>query len=71
MELIATAPDWKGRQVPTSLEVWPVCAGHDGLKNHSVFGNVTRGLVARGYPDEDIRKLMGGNWLRLLEDTIG
>jgi len=68
---IATSPDWQGQQVPTSLEVWPVCAGHDGLENHAMFGNVTRGLVARGYADEDIRKLMGGNWLRLLSDTIG
>jgi membrane dipeptidase len=71
MEQIATAPDWKGKQVPTSLEVWPVCDGHQGFENHSKYGNVTRALVARGYSDEDVRKLMGGNWLRLLEDTIG
>lgn len=68
---IATAPDWKGKQVPTSMEVWPVCDGHDGFENHSKLGNVTGGLVAKGYTDENIRKLMGGNWLRLLDDTIG
>jgi len=68
---IVTAPDWQGVQVPTSLEVWPVCTGHEGLENHSGFGNITRGLVARNYSDEDIRKLMGGNWLRLLGETIG
>lgn len=71
LELVASAPDWKGKQVPTSVDVWPVCAGHDGLENHSMFGNITRVLVARGYADDDIRKLMGGNWLRLLGDTIG
>ncbi len=71
LDLIATAPDWKGKQVPTSLEVWPVCEGHEGLENHSKFGNVTRALVARGYADEEIRKIMGDNWLRLLADTIG
>ncbi len=71
LELIAAAPDWKGKQVPNSLDVWPVCAGHAGLENHSMFGNVTRALVKRGYGDDDIRKLMGGNWLRLLGDTMG
>ena len=71
LDQIATAPDWKGKQVPTSLEVWPVCEGHDGFENQAKFGNVTRALVARGFADDDIRKLMGGNWLRFLGDTIG
>jgi membrane dipeptidase len=29
------------------------------------FPNVTRGLVARGYRDDEIAKLLGGNWLRV------
>lgn len=70
LEQIASAPDWKGKQVPTSVEVWPVCEGHEGFENHSRYGNLTRALVGRGYSDGDIRKLMGGNWLRLLDDTI-
>jgi membrane dipeptidase len=70
LEQIASAPDWKGEQVPTSMEVWPVCAGHEGFENHSKFMNLTRGLVARDYSDEDITKLIGGNWLRLLSETI-
>ena len=70
-EQIATAPDWKGVQVPTNVEVWPVCSGHEGLENQSQFLNFTRGLVSRGYSDEDVLKLVGGNWLRLLEETIG
>lgn len=71
LEQIGTSPDWKGKQVPTSLEVEPVCDGNEGFENHSRFLNLTRGLVARGYSDEDVLKLMGGNWLRLLSDTIG
>ena len=71
LEQIATAPDWKGKQVPTSVEIWPVCEGHEGFENHAKFGNLTRALVARGFSDDDIRKLMGGNWLRLLQETVG
>ena len=71
LEQIATAPDWKGKQVPTNPDVWPVCSGHDGFEHHGMFLNATRGMVGRGYSDEKIAKLMGGNWLRLLEETIG
>ena len=41
------------------------------LENPGQMPNVTRSLVARGYSDEDIKKIMGGNVLRLLEQTIG
>ena len=41
------------------------------FEDHSKFINLTRGLVGRGYSDEDIAKLMGGNWLRLMSETIG
>ncbi len=36
-----------------------------GLKDYRSFINVTRGLVARGYSDEDVRKILGENWLRV------
>ena len=41
------------------------------MENPGQLPNVTRALVARGYPDEDIKKIMGGNVLRLLGQTIG
>lgn len=31
--------------------------------------NVTRGLVARGFGDEEIIAILGGNWLRVFEQT--
>ena len=31
--------------------------------------NITRGLISRGYSDEDIRKILGGNFLRIFEAT--
>ena len=71
LEQIAAAPDWKGQQVPTNPDVWPVCSGHEGFENHSKYPNLTRGLIARGYCDDDVAKIMGGNFLRMLADTIG
>lgn len=41
----------------------------EGLENVSEFPNVIRWLVAHGYPDEQISKLVGGNALRALVDT--
>ena len=40
-----------------------------GLKDYRSFINVTRGLVARGYSDEAIRKILGENWLRVFEQV--
>jgi membrane dipeptidase len=42
-----------------------------GLEKYSYYINFTRGLVARGYSDEDIRKVIGGNWLRVFEAVWG
>ena len=36
-----------------------------GLKDYRSFVNVTRGLVARGYADADVQKILGENWLRV------
>jgi membrane dipeptidase len=36
-----------------------------GLKDYRSFINITRGLVARGYADSDIKKILGENWLRV------
>jgi membrane dipeptidase len=41
------------------------------VENPGDLPNVTRALVVRGYSDEDIQKIMGGNILRLLKQTIG
>lgn len=42
-----------------------------GLDHHSGMMNITRGLLQRGYSDDDIRKLMGENWLRLFKKVWG
>lgn len=42
--------------------VMPDCTG---------LPELTAGLVARGYAEDDIRKIMGGNWLRVIEAVAG
>lgn len=40
-----------------------------GLKDYRSFSNITAGLVARGYPDREIIKIIGGNWLRVIDEV--
>ena len=40
-----------------------------GLKDVSDLPNITVELMRRGYPDEDIRKILGGNALRVLANV--
>lgn len=43
--------------------------GIDGWYDVSEVGNVTLELVKRGYSDEDVKKIMGGNFLRVMRDA--
>jgi len=38
-----------------------------GFESAAEFPRVTEGLLSRGYSPEDVKKIMGGNWLRLYE----
>ena len=38
-----------------------------GYRDYREFINITRGLVSRGYSDDEIRDIVGGNWLRVME----
>ena len=42
-----------------------------GLTDYRSFLNITRGLMARGYTDEDIVKIIGGNWMRVFKEVWG
>lgn len=42
-----------------------------GLDNHSKMLNLTRGLIKRGYSDEDAKKVLGGNWMRIFKEIWG
>jgi membrane dipeptidase len=38
-----------------------------GFESAAEFPKVTEGLLSRGYSPEDVKRIMGGNWLRLYE----
>ncbi|HKS31207.1 MAG TPA: dipeptidase [Chthoniobacterales bacterium] len=40
------------------------------LSNHSQARNLTRKLIERGFNDEQIAKILRGNWLRILRQTL-
>ncbi|MGI6574380.1 MAG: dipeptidase [bacterium] len=42
-----------------------------GLEDVSCLPNLTAGLVARGYQEADITKILGGNSLRVFQEVIG
>jgi membrane dipeptidase len=42
-----------------------------GLESPAGLIHLIRGLVARGYGDEVVRKILGGNLLRLFRETLG
>jgi membrane dipeptidase len=43
----------------------------EGLEDVSKMPNMTRVMVKRGYSDEDILKILGGNHLRVFKQVIG
>jgi len=42
-----------------------------GIESPEEWPNITRGLVARGYSDEEIEKIIGGNALRVIREVVG
>jgi membrane dipeptidase len=60
---VAMGRDMAGRRFPAPYL--------DGLESPADGKNIIRGLIARGYPDEAIRKIAGQNALDLLRRVIG
>src|SRR5437667_3891029 len=40
------------------------------LSNHSHARNLTRRLIERGFSDEQIEKILRGNWMRIFEEVL-
>jgi membrane dipeptidase len=45
-------------------------AGFPGLEDVTKIPNITRGLVQRGYSNKDIKKMLGGNFLRIFKNIL-
>ena len=43
----------------------------NGLESPADGKNIIRGLIARGYSDEDVRKIAGGNALTFFRRIMG
>jgi membrane dipeptidase len=85
-EHAAIGTDWPlgipARAVREFVEAWAPAHGfraeHNitvdnvvGFDDYRDFPNFTRGLVARGYADDDIRGILGENFLRVFERVCG
>ena len=61
---------WRERR-PEMLGTWEdffTVPYAKGIESNAQVPNIVRGLVARGYSDEDVLKIMGGNWLRVFRE---
>lgn len=42
-----------------------------GIEDPRKISNLTVGLAGRGYSQEDIAKIMGGNWMQVMDEVWG
>jgi membrane dipeptidase len=62
--------EWLMRGKRKDKMVWPLklpLPNPRGIEGARDFPNVTEGLLRRGHPEDHVRKIMGGNILRLFE----
>ena len=73
IETTATKETWLAprlREFKASYNVrWPPWVPE--LDKPDRFRNVSRGLAKRGYKTADVEKILGGNWLRYLQEFFG
>jgi membrane dipeptidase len=57
--------------VGLGADMYPRTPSPVGIRGVEDYPNITRGLKERGYSDEDVRKIMGGNLLRVWNEVTG
>jgi membrane dipeptidase len=62
----ALLPTWKAKD-PN----WPYAVYTEGLNGISEWQNITRGLISRGYSNQEIAKIVGENALAFVKRVIG
>ncbi|MFB0518932.1 MAG: dipeptidase, partial [Acidobacteriota bacterium] len=55
--------------VGLGADMYPRTPAPIGLKDVTEYINITRGLKKRGYSDQDVRKILGGNFLRVWREV--
>jgi membrane dipeptidase len=55
--------------VGLGADMYPRTPSPEGIRGTHDYANITRGLKKRGYSDEDIKKIMGGNFLRVWKEV--
>ena len=58
--------DWGPNTYPPPPWHYP-----DGIELPDTLYNLTGALLARGYEKEDVAKIWGGNWLRIMGQVWG
>ncbi|MBI4788982.1 MAG: membrane dipeptidase [Chloroflexi bacterium] len=54
---------------PHALAAFTAVKPTAGFESIAACGNVTAALLAHGYSADDVKKIMGGNWLRLYQEV--
>jgi membrane dipeptidase len=57
--------------VGLGADMYPRTPSPEGMRGANDYGNITRGLKRRGYSDDEVRKIMGGNFLRVWIQVTG
>ncbi len=55
--------------VGLGADMYPRTPSPVGIRGVQDYPNITRGLKKRGYSDEDVKKIMGGNFLRVWKEV--
>lgn len=57
---------WRPDEYPPPPYIYP-----EGIETPRTLANLTRRLVARGFSEVDVRKVLGLNWMRVLKEIWG
>jgi len=57
---------WDKKTYPYDVLIYP-----QGIETPKTLFNLTDALLARGYKKEDIAKIWGGNWVRVMKAVVG
>lgn len=69
-DLVLGAPHLYGKTYPMEGTTRGIFPYPEGIDSEVQFLNFTRGLVARGYSDDEIRKIIGLNWMRVYKKVL-